>query len=194
LNFYIKEIMNFTQRKAIIKEITELYRAGQCKRYIYGFLKERVEPVERAWISRYIAGLLPEEVKEKNRVYALLLMFIMFVSFIAWFLSQERGTGWYLYFQFGFMILMVALLNMQIYRFEAGVFLAVSAFGLVAALFIFASALFLGHSGMILWALFPMTIFVLSVWLRRRMFPEMNDWGNVRKDSAGNYVFNDEER
>jgi hypothetical protein len=26
------------------------------------------------------------------------------------------------------------------------------------------------------------------------MFPEMNDWGNVRKDSAGNYIFNDENR
>lgn len=186
--------MNFTQRKAIIKEITELYQAGQNKSYIYDFLKDRVEPVDRAWISRYIAGLLPEEVKEKNRIYALLLMFILFVSFIAWFLSQERGTGWYLYLQFGFMLFMVALLNLQIYRFEAGVFLAVSAFGLMATLFIFASAVILGRSGTILWALLPMTIFVLSVWLRRRMFPEMNDWGNVRKDSAGNYIFNDENR
>jgi hypothetical protein len=181
--------MTYPQRKAIRKEVSGMYGAGQKKSDIYELLRDKVPANEQGWLASLIAEHIPEEVKEKNRSFALLLMFLLFASFIVWFYAQPRGYDAAAYIQLAFALIMVALLNLSIYRFEAGVFIMLPPLSALASALIIVSALIAEKPVNAVWAVLPLSLLALSIWLRRRVFPEMNDWGKVRKDSEGNFIF-----
>jgi len=181
--------MNYPQRKALRKEVFEMYTAGQKKSDIFELLKDKVPANEQGWLASLIAEHIPEEVKEKNRNFALLLMFLLFASFIVWFYAQPRGYDSMAYIQLAFALIMVALLNLSIYRFEAGVYIMLPPLSALASALIIVTALIADKPVNGVLALLPLSMLVLSIWLRRRVFPEMNDWGKVRKDADGNYIF-----
>jgi hypothetical protein len=181
--------MNYHQRKALRKEVSGLYEAGQKKSDIYELLKDKVPSNEQGWLASLIAEHIQEEVKEKNRNFALVLMFLLFASFIVWFYAQPRGYDTAAYLQLAFALVMVALLNLSIYRFEAGVYIMLPPLSALASALIIVSALIADKPVNAAWAVLPLALLVLSIWLRRKVFPEMNDWGKVKKDSEGNFIF-----
>jgi hypothetical protein len=183
--------MNFTDQKAIRTEIKSLSEEGKSKSEIFDLLKEKAAPKEAAWLAGQVASILPEEVKLKYKSYNVILSILYTLSFLVWIYYPYKDYGSVKYINYIITIVFVLSIVNSLYKYDIANLTGIIYVGIFMFLVVGIKAIGLMDPVYKWCVLLPAAAMFLSYKLRKILFPQADMFGRVKKDTNGNYIFND---
>jgi hypothetical protein len=178
--------MNFNDQKKLRLEIQTLHGEGKGKSEIFNLLKEKVMPNETAWLSVEVASVLPDEIKVKYKLYNSVMSVLLTVSFLIWFYFPYKDYGPFKYVNYIFTIFYVLAIVSNVNKFNLT---GVIFLGVITTVFITMKAVQLTDLSYEAWIILPAAAIYMAYNLRKKLFPEIDTLGRVKKNGNGDYIF-----
>ncbi len=188
------ETVEKKQRKEVWAAISEMHKNSISKSEIFNQLSDKYPDFPKDTLAKNISSFITEKVKYENRIPVYLLVASVLISIFFGvinftFIVQKEYFVISLTAALIIWCLMI-LFAQGFYKYKLFYYTtAVSLYSLLIPYSVFV-ILFVRTSGNLLLELIITIINLLFIYLlRANIFPNINFWGNVKKDENKNYIF-----